>query len=170
MSRAKRFVPLISAAGLALAALFVAAPANAQAPAGPYSVVNRNSLRCIEVNNASLADGAGVLQWSCHRMNHQLWRVNDLGNGYVQLRVEHSDKCLEVNNASQAPAAGVLQWPCHGGTHQQWKRIDRGNGYFQLQARHSTQCLEIDHAYTFNGAGALQWPCHDGLHQQWSLR
>lgn len=167
MLRTKRLTGLLMVAGLIVSGLFTAAPANAAA--GPFSVKNRNSGKCLEVNNASLADGAGVLQWTCHRMNHQLWRVIDLGNGYQRLVVEHSNKCLEVNNASNTPGAGVLQWPCHGGTHQQWKRIDRGNGWVQFQARHSSQCLEIDHASFANGAGALQWHCHDGWHQQWGV-
>ncbi|WP_082801752.1 RICIN domain-containing protein [Herbidospora cretacea] len=157
------------AGALAAGTLLLGLGATAANAASPTLVVNYNSGQCLEVNNASLAAGAGVLQWTCHGGNHQRWRVIDLGNGYVRLQVEHSAQCLEVNNASLAAGAGVLQWPCHGGTHQQWQRINTGGGYYLYKARHSSQCLEVSNGSFWLGAGVLQWPCHGGNHQRWTL-
>jgi hypothetical protein len=159
--------------GTAVDPAWAAAPSATVTSTSPVSVVNRRSGKCLEVSHGSLAQGTGVLQWPCHRGQHQLWRVNNMGNGYVQLQVEHSAQCLEVNKASLADGAGVLQWPCHGGTHQQWQQINLGGGFYQFKARHSGKCLEVDQTAGSgfaDGAGVLQWPCHDGFQQQWSLR
>ena len=145
-----------------------AVPSMATMSTGPVLVRARHSGKCLEVDNGSLTPGTGVLQFTCHGGQHQLWRVIDMLNGYVQLVVEHSAQCLEVNNASLADGAGVLQWPCHGGTHQQW-RIDWRGNFIQFVARHSGKCLEVNNAGITDGVGVLQWPCHSGTHQQWYL-
>ncbi|MGW1768094.1 RICIN domain-containing protein [Streptomyces sp. NPDC002073] len=157
----------IMAASLAVSGITVPSAA----ADGGVLVRNQRSLKCLEISTGSLAKGTKAVQWTCTGNQHQLWRVNDLNNGYVQLQVEHSGQCLEVDNASLAPGAGVLQWPCHGGVHQQWKKIAVGDR-FQFKARHSSQCLEVDQAADDgfgNGDRVLQWPCHGDYQQQWRL-
>ncbi|WP_331725051.1 RICIN domain-containing protein [Streptomyces sp. NBC_00040] len=157
----------IMAASLAVSGISVPPAAAAD---GGVLVRNQRSGKCLEISTGSVAQGTKAVQWTCTGNQHQLWRVNDLNNGYVQLQVEHSGQCLEVDNASTTPGAGVLQWPCHGGVQQQWKKIAVGNG-FQFKARHSSQCLEVDQATggLSNGNRVLQWPCHGGSQQRWSL-
>ncbi|GAA4523708.1 RICIN domain-containing protein [Amycolatopsis samaneae] len=162
----RRVSMVLGAAALSLGGV----PAVAQArQAGPFSIAARHSGLCLEVDHGRLDPGTRVLQWNCHRGQHQLWRINDLGNGYVQLVVEHSAQCLEVDNAG-GPGAYVLQWPCHGGTHQQWRRSDLPGGFHRFMARHSGLCLEVEAANLPPGSWVLTWHCHDGAHQQWSIR
>ncbi|MFD9317005.1 RICIN domain-containing protein [Streptomyces sp. NPDC060053] len=159
----------VAVVAVSLAVSGIAIP-SAAADGGVSLVRNQRSGKCLEVSTGSLAKGTKAVQWTCTGNQHQLWRVIDLNNGYVQLQVEHSGQCLEVDNASLASGAGVLQWPCHGGVQQQWKKIAVG-GSFQFKARHSSQCLEVDQATggLANGDRVLQWPCHGGPQQLWRL-
>jgi hypothetical protein len=43
----------------------------------PWST-NRNSGKCLDVDGSSAADGADVIQWTCHGGANKKWRVEDL--------------------------------------------------------------------------------------------
>jgi hypothetical protein len=131
-------------------------------PDGPFGIRSKYTNMCLEVYQGSLVPATRVVQWPCHGGQHQLWRINDLGNGYVQLQVEHSAQCLEVDNAGGA-GAYALQWPCHGGTHQQWRRVGD-----KFMARHSGLFLEVEAASRNPGAWVVTWFSHNGLHQRWA--
>jgi hypothetical protein len=60
--------------GAALAAPATAAAAGALLPVGTtYYIVNENSQRCLNVEGASTANGAPIVQWSCDRMPSNWW-------------------------------------------------------------------------------------------------
>jgi len=43
----------------------------------------------VDVLNASDTDGADVIRYSCHIDGNPQWTMEDVGGGYVQLRVQH---------------------------------------------------------------------------------
>ncbi|MCA1745213.1 MAG: family 43 glycosylhydrolase [Bacteroidales bacterium] len=48
-------------------------------PSGGYRIINRNSNRCLDVTDASSADGANILQWGCFEIApQQTFRLVDL--------------------------------------------------------------------------------------------
>ena len=49
---------------------------------GYYLLVARHSGKCLDVNGASLADLASVIQWDCHEGDNQQWSVEPAGDGY----------------------------------------------------------------------------------------
>lgn len=97
-------------------------------PDGTFLLINRNSGKCLDVVNASTADGANVQQFTCHRGANQRWYIrSDLGRGghansYRFVNVA-SGKCLDVVDASIANQANVQQFSCHGGANQRWARV-----------------------------------------------
>lgn len=162
----------LTAALTAVLLLAGAAPASAAHHLTDGSSVNliaRHSAKCADVVSAATANGAEVGQYTCNGGLNQLWRLRDLGNGYVQLAARHSDKCLDVDGASTANGAKVIQWTCSSGTNQQWKIENTGTGHTRLIARHSGKCLEIPSASTANGARLQQRDCGTGTNQQWEL-
>jgi hypothetical protein len=134
------------------------------------NLVARHSGRCADVSDASTADRAGIIQWTCGSGTNQQWQAFDVGGGYVQLRARHSGKCIDVSSGSTADGARLLQWPCGSGTNQQWQIVDAGGGYVQLRARHSGKCMDVTSSSTADGAVLQQWSCTGGTNQQWTRR
>ena len=89
-----------------------------------YRLQALHSGKCLDVRQASLANGAPVQQWTCHSPEHQTWILEpDLtleGEPSYSRQALHSGKCLDVRQASLANGAPVQQWTCHGPDHQRW--------------------------------------------------
>lgn len=136
---------------------------------GPWQTLTaRHSGKCADISDASLADNAAAIQWSCNRGLNQQWWLKDAGGGYHQIVSRNSGRCLDVTAASTANGARVIQYACHSGTNQQWQLQDTGNGYVRLVARHSGKCLDVNAASTADGAYLIQYTCHTGSNQHWT--
>lgn len=132
-------------------------------------IANRNSGKCIDVVSGSTADGAEIIQWTCHGGANQQWELQDAGGGYYRILSQASGKCLDVNGASTADGARIIQWTCGSGNNQQWQLRDAGSGYVQLVARHSGKCIDVTGSSTADSARLQQYTCSSGTNQQWSL-
>ncbi|MFJ6195058.1 RICIN domain-containing protein [Micromonospora sp. NPDC092111] len=99
----------------------------------------------------------------------QHWRWISVGNGYYEIRAQHSNKCLDVANASTAHGASVVQGDCWGGTNQHWRFVNLGNGFYEIRARHSDRCLDVANGSIAHGAYVVQGTCWGGTNQQWRL-
>lgn len=139
-------------------------------PATAYTLTARHSGKLLDVFNASVSDGANVVQWAANGQANQRWRFEASTDGYYRVVSVNSGKCLDVYGGSGATADGtrVTQWACHGGTNQQWRLQDAGGGHTQLIARHSGKCLNVSNAATTDGAQVVQWACGAGTNQQWT--
>jgi hypothetical protein len=79
----------------------------------PYYLINDYSGRCLNVWNASTADYALVIQYTCGSgLQNDQWLVTDYGVESFRLQNRHSLKCLNVNNASTADYALLIQYTC----------------------------------------------------------
>jgi hypothetical protein len=137
-------------------------------PASYVNLVARHSGRCADVNGASTANNAELLQWTCSSGHNQQVTMRTASDGYVNLVMRHSGRCLDVANVSTADNAQVIQWACGNGANQQWKVEDTGDGYRRIIARHSGKCLEVTGASIANGARLKQNTCNQAAtNQQW---
>ena len=132
-----------------------------------YALVASHSQKCLDVNGASVDDGAPVIQWQCHGGENQQWRIEAAADGYSRIIARHSGKCLDVNGASLDDGASAIQWQCHGGENQQWRIEAASDGYSRVIARHSGKCLDVNGASLDDGASVIQWQCHGGENQRW---
>lgn len=67
---------------------------------GGYRIINRNSNRCIDVSNASKADGANILQWGCFaNAPQQTFRLVDLSTTGIDV-VEATETVIFPNPSS----------------------------------------------------------------------
>ncbi|MFC3492716.1 RICIN domain-containing protein [Glycomyces rhizosphaerae] len=137
--------------------------------AGAVNLTARHSGDCVDVFNASTANGAEIAQYTCNGGANQSWEFQALGNGYHQIVARHSGKCLDVLSASTADSARVVQWTCTGGANQQWEVQDAG-AYVRLVARHSGKCLDVPSSSLVDGTRLQQYACNGGQNQQfgWS--
>ena len=82
------------------------------------TVVSQQTGKCLDINGVSTADGAAVIQWTCHSGTNQqftLRKVTYAGNDShdYQLVARHSGKCVDVSGVSTAAGARVHQWTCN---------------------------------------------------------
>ncbi|NGY59444.1 alpha-L-arabinofuranosidase [Lentzea sp. NEAU-D13] len=134
-----------------------------------YVLVNRSSGKALDVNGASTADGAALIQWTRTNANNQQFQFVDAGGGYYRLRARHSGKVADVRGASTADGAAVVQWADSGGTNQQFRLADSDSGYVRLVNRNSGKVVEVQGASAADGAAVVQWSDWNGSNQQWQL-
>jgi hypothetical protein len=151
------------------AGLYRLSPLSTVVPPAAYTLTAQHSGKRADVFNASVGDGANVVQWTANGQPNQQWRFRDIGSGYFQVVSVNSAQCLDVFGGQSATGDGVrvVQWACGTGTNQHWRVQDVGNGYAQLVARHSGKCLDVTGASTADGTQLIQWTCGSGPNQRW---
>jgi hypothetical protein len=132
-------------------------------------IVSRVSGKCVDVVSGSTANGAEIIQYTCHGGANQQWELRPNGSGYVQIVSQASGKCIDINGVSTADGARAIQYTCGSGTNQQWQVRTVTGGYVELVARHSGKCLEVIGGSTANSARLQQYTCSGGAGQHWTL-
>jgi hypothetical protein len=149
-------------------------------PTGGYQLVAKHSSKCLDVSNASMANGAAMQQWECLNPaklpapGNQIFDLVSQGGSYYHLVARHSGKCLDVPSASTEDGIALQQWAClePAKDHQLWKlaAAPGSPGYFETKAKHSSKCLDVLNASTASGAAIKQYTCGGQSNQRWSLR
>ncbi|GAA0901498.1 endo-1,4-beta-xylanase [Streptomyces thermoalcalitolerans] len=112
--------------------------------------------RCLDVPNASTADGTQVQLWDCHSGSNQQWTYTDAG----ELRV-YGNKCLDA--AGTGNGAKVQIYSCWGGDNQKWRLNSDGS----IVGVQSGLCLDAVGAGTGNGTLIQLYSCSGGSNQRW---
>jgi hypothetical protein len=135
----------------------------ARADGGQQNVmlVGAQSNRCIDVPNASTANGTQVALWDCHGGTNQRWT----STAARELRV-YGNKCLDAFGAGTSNGTAAIIWDCHGGTNQQWNVNANGT----ITGVQSGLCLDAAGNAAANGTRIQLWSCTGGSNQQWSRR
>ncbi|WP_162549870.1 RICIN domain-containing protein [Hymenobacter nivis] len=133
-----------------------------------YRLINRNSSLVVDVNQASTANGAGIIQYAQNGGNNQQWQLA-AASGYYTIKNRNSGLLLDVNQASTANAAPIIQYQGNGATNQQWLLAAGTDGYYKITNRNSGQVLDVNGASTATAAGIIQYPSNGGANQQWLL-
>jgi len=134
-----------------------------------YRFLNVNSGLALDVNQASTANGAAIIQWPQNGGNNQQWAITDNGGGYYKIINRNSGLALDVNGASTANGASIIQWPWSGANNQQWQLTAVSTTIYKVTNRNSGEVLDVNGASTANGAGIIQWPSNGGANQQWQI-
>jgi hypothetical protein len=131
-----------------------------------YRLLNRNSGLAVDVNQASTADAAPIIQWYQNGANNQQWQLAT-ASGYTTLTNRNSGKVLDVNGASTTDSAPIIQYPSNGGNNQQWQLAQNTEGYYTLKNRNSGKLLDVNQASTTAGTALIQYQANNGNNQQW---
>jgi chitosanase len=115
--------------------------------------------KCIDVANASTANGAAVQLYDCNGSAAQQWSLS--AGALVNAG---SGKCLDVTSASVTNGAKIQQYDCNSTAAQKWtssagELINSGSG----------KCLDVTDKSTANGARLQIWTCSGTSNQIWSM-
>ena len=134
---------------------------------------------CVDINAASIDNGANVQIWDCINGNAQMFTFEyvktENGVPYWTIRNNYSGKVLDVNGT--AAGANVQQYAYHGGDNQLWTLKMAGDGYFYICSKlgnctsldSSSLVLDLWGYNTDNGTNITISGYHGGDNQQWYL-
>jgi hypothetical protein len=130
-------------------------------PAAWYSVVNKNSGKCLDARAAGTTNGTAIQQYTCNGSNAQQFqfatttgeyrRVNNRGN---------SAQALDVTNVSTADSAPIQTWNYSGGLNQQWQPVAEADGSYHFVNRNSGKCLDVPAASMQDSVQLVQYTCN----------
>ncbi|WP_103343262.1 glycosyl hydrolase family 95 catalytic domain-containing protein [Amycolatopsis sp. CA-126428] len=137
-------------------------------PGVNYRLVAQHSGKAADINGASTAAGAALIQWQAGSGLNQQFDFLASDGGYHRIRARHSGLVLQV--ASSASGADITQQPDTGATTQQWKVTDQGGGVVSLVNRASGLAMDVWGASTADGARISQYTVGGGANQRFLLQ
>ena len=165
MTLSRRCLALTGAVAAA-AGIIAATPLTAAADQVQLKVVTlrlaSDPNQLANVQGASLADGAAVIQYPWSGTANERWLATVEPDGYYRFASLASNKCLNVAGGGNADGAPVIQYTCSttGAANERWKFVQTGIGY-QIVAKSSGKCLNVA-----GGVGAgrqlIQYTCTAG--------
>ena len=84
---------------------------------GTYQIVNKVSNKCLDVRDATTANGAYIEQFGCNGGDNQRWSVSRF-HGYERIVGKQSGKCL--SSSALADGATVTILDCSDDASQHW--------------------------------------------------
>ncbi|MFC7241374.1 ThuA domain-containing protein [Catellatospora aurea] len=140
------------------------APSASSGPISPtawYSLVNRNSGKCVDARAAGSANGTAIQQYTCNNTTAQQYRFTPTTGAYTHVDIRlNSARSLDVTNVSAADNAPIQLWTYSGGLNQQWQPVAEGGGYYHLVNRNSGKCLDVPAASTADSVQLVQYACN----------
>lgn len=120
-----------------------------------HRLVNRATQLCLDIEGASRADGARLVQQSCSGSASQLFETLSAAPFYA-LRNQNSGKCLEFSSGAE-----VHQTGCTGAVDQKFALIVTGvaEGVYQVVGRGAQKCLGVSNGATGDGVPIEQRTC-----------
>lgn len=127
-----------------------------------FQIVNQNSGLCMDINNANLAPGTDVIQWSCNGANWQKWSY-DGATGLI--RSLHDPRYCLDNSGSYDNGANIVIWTCNGSSNQRFT-VDEVTGTLSVR---TNPVQVIDAVGTSPGNDVITHGDWGGRNQRWSF-
>ncbi|WP_306216266.1 family 16 glycoside hydrolase [Actinoplanes sp. RD1] len=113
--------------------------------------------KCLDVDNASIADGAKVQLYTCNNSSAQSWtREGDT--------LRALGKCLDIDNAGTANGTKVQLWTCNNSAAQVWQA--QANGSLLNPA--SGKVLDAAGGASADGTAVQLWEWANVAQQRWT--
>ena len=144
---------------------------------GRYYLVNRNSLKVMEVAGGSHLDGANIQQNTYNGSTYQQWDVNPMPSAsggdysYFSMTAVHSGKAADLYNFDYNDGGNINQWSTgtYAGVNQQYFMEYVEDGWFFICNRWSGKYLDVNGGSTADGANIFLWSGNGQYNQQWRL-
>jgi fermentation-respiration switch protein FrsA (DUF1100 family) len=133
-----------------------------------YNLVAQHSGKFADIDSASAAAGAKLIQWSSTGGLNQQFQFIDTGDGYVRIAARHSGLVLQV--ASNSDGADVTQETNTNAANQQWRVMDHGGGVVSLINRQSGKAMDVWGRSTADGARIAQYTYSGNPNQRFTRR
>ena len=75
---------------------------------------------CLDVNGASSASGAAIIQYPCNYTSNQQFTLRSVGSSVYEVVAENSGLCVAPAGDSTANAAALVQAACSTATARTW--------------------------------------------------
>ncbi|QOV34698.1 family 43 glycosylhydrolase [Streptomyces ferrugineus] len=135
-----------------------------------YTLVNRSSGKCLDVNGGNTADGTNIFQWTCNGGANQKWKVEDLGDDTNRLVNVATGKVMDTAECSAADGAGIRQWSWLNNKCQRYRLVFTASGDHVRIVNESTgKVADVANCSTANGTDVRQWTWLNNNCQQWRL-
>ncbi|GAB7105382.1 hypothetical protein JCM4814A_36960 [Streptomyces phaeofaciens JCM 4814] len=135
-----------------------------------YTLVNRNSGKCLDLSGGSTANGTNVFQWSCTGGTNQKWRIEDLADDTSRLVNVAGGGVLDTADCSGADGADLRQWSWLNNKCQRFRLVHTASGdYVRIVNENSGKVADVADCGTVNGTDVRQWTWLDNTCQQWRL-
>lgn len=157
-----------SAAVVALAALGTVAggAASAQASTGftTHLTPDNTAFLVLDVDGASTAIGAGVIDWVGNSGANQSWTFEPVGNDVYEIENNNSGMCLTTDNTA---GDQVYQFPCENAATQQWyTQLTAGSASdWTIESESSGLYLDVSGDSPWEGASIDTWYYNGGANQ-----
>jgi len=136
-----------------------------------YSVINKNSGKCLDARAAGTVNGTAIQQYTCNGTNAQQYQFVETSGGYLRINNRgNSAEALDVTNVSTADNAPIQTWTYSGGTNQQWQAVAESGGYYHFVNRNSGKCLDTPGASTSDSVQLVQYTCNGTAAQSFLLQ
>jgi alpha-L-fucosidase 2 len=160
---------LVEFAGLASHTYRASAVRSGPVEAGVhYRLLAQHSGKAADINGASTAAGARLVQWQATSGLNQQFEFLSSDGGYHRIRARHSGLVLQA--ASSSTGADITQQPDTNAANQQWRVEDQGGGVVRLVNRQSGLAMDVWQASTADGARISQWTPSTGANQRFQLQ
>ncbi|WP_254389272.1 family 43 glycosylhydrolase [Streptomyces sp. AC550_RSS872] len=135
-----------------------------------YTLVNRNSGKCLDVNGGNSADGTNIFQWTCTGGASQKWKVEDLGNDTNRLVNVATGKVMDTAACSAADGADIRQWSWLNNNCQRYRLVHTASGdHVRIVNEATGKVADVANCGTANGTDVRQWTWLNNNCQQWRL-
>jgi putative hemolysin len=134
-----------------------------------YTIVNRNSGKCLDVNGGSTADGANILQWTCNGGTNQKWRIADRADDTSRLVNVATGKVADVAECASADGTDIRQWSWLNNNCQKFRMVYLGGDYVRIVNASTGKVMDVADCGTANGTDVRQWSSLNNNCQQWRL-
>ncbi|WP_371872261.1 RICIN domain-containing protein [Phytohabitans houttuyneae] len=145
-----------------------AASAGPVEPGAYYRLVAQHSGKAADINGASTAAGAQLIQWSVAAGLNQQFDFLASDGGHYRIRARHSGLVLQV--ASNSTGANITQQSDTNAASQQWRLVEHGGGVVSLVNRQSGLTMDVWQASTADGARISQWNTTGSANQRFQLQ
>jgi hypothetical protein len=140
-------------------------------PTAWYSVVNKNSGKCVDARAAGTVSGTAIQQYTCNGSLAQQYQFAPTSGNFVRINNHgNAAQALDVTNVSTADSALIQTWTYGGGNNQQWQPVAEGGGYYHFVNRNSGKCLDTPAASTADSVQLVQYACNNTAAQSFRLQ
>jgi alpha-L-fucosidase 2 len=137
-------------------------------PGVNYRLVAQHSGKAADINGASTAAGAALIQWQTSSGLNQQFDFLPSDGGYYRIRARHSGLVLQI--ASNSSGADISQQPDTNAASQHWRVVDHGGEVISLVNRQSSLAMDVWQASTADGARISQWTPTGSANQRLRLQ
>lgn len=123
-------------------------------------VVGRQSGRCLDMFDSTIANGTQAELWDCNGGSNQAWTYTSRKELVV-----YGNKCLDAYDHGTANGTKVVVWDCTGQNNQKWNV----NGDGTITNVNAGLCLDAYGAATANRTPIVLWTCGAADNQKWTL-